>query len=45
MGEFALADDVQPNLVELETLKNWRTQKAVIHVSEQSLLRRNYATD
>lgn len=41
MGEFALADDVQPNLGELETLKNWRTQKTVIHVSEQALRRKN----
>ncbi len=41
MGEFALVDDSQPNLSELETLKNWRTQKAVIHVSEQSLRRKN----
>lgn len=39
IGEFTLVDDSQPNLSELETLKNWRTQKAVIHVSEQSLRR------
>jgi alginate O-acetyltransferase complex protein AlgJ len=41
MGEFSLAAATQPNLSELETLKNWRTQKAVIHVSEQSLRRKN----
>ena len=41
MGEFALAEGSQPDLSELETLKNWRTQKAVISVSAQSL-RRNH---
>jgi hypothetical protein len=41
MGEFTLADDSQPNLSELEILKNWRTQKTVIQVSEKSLRRKN----
>lgn len=41
MGEFAMAADALPNLMELETLNNWRTQKAVIHVSAKSLLRKN----
>ena len=41
MGEFAMAADALPDLGELETLKNWRTQKTVIHVSAKSLLRKN----